>query len=55
MTADDRLNQLEPVVAEVITILDRHTNQLKQLTIATGQIITAISQQGDSISFLLRE
>jgi len=55
VTADDRLNQLEPVVTEVITILDRHTNQLKQLTIATGQIITAISQQGDSISFLLRE
>ena len=55
MTADDRLNQFEPVVAEVITILDRHTNQPKQLTIATGQIIMAISQQGDSISFLLRE
>jgi len=55
MTAADRLNQFEPVIAEVITILDRHTNQPKQLTIATGQIITAISQQGDSISFLLRE
>ena len=55
MTTDDRLNQLEPVIAEVITILDRHTNQPKQLTIATGQIITAMSQQDDSISFLLRE
>ena len=55
MTADDRFNQFEPVIAEVITILDRHTNQPKQLTIATGQIIMAISQQGDSISFLLRE
>ena len=55
MTADDRFNQFEPVVAEIITILDRHTNQLKQLTIATSQIITTISQQGDSISFLLRE
>ena len=55
MTAADRLNQFEPVIAEVITILDRHTNQPKQLTIATGQIIMAISQQGDSISFLLRE
>jgi len=29
MTADDRLNQLEPVITEVITILDRHTNQLR--------------------------
>ncbi|MGY3089192.1 hypothetical protein ACVWYF_002232 [Hymenobacter sp. UYAg731] len=55
MTADDRLNQLEPIIAEAITILDRHTNQLKQLTVATGQIITAVTQQGESISFLLRE
>ena len=39
MTADDRLNQLEPVIAEAITILDRHTYQLKQLTVATTQII----------------
>ena len=31
MTADDRLNQLEPLLAGTIAILNRHTSQLKQL------------------------
>ena len=31
MTADNRLNQLEPLLAETVTILNRHTSQLKQL------------------------
>lgn len=55
MTADDRLNQLEPVIAEAITILDRHTHQLKQLTVANTQIIDIVTQQSESISFLLHE
>ena len=76
MTADDRLNQLEPLLAETITILDRHTNQLKQLnnisgqltgsvgqltgsvgqlTGSVGQLSTAMVQQSDNITFLLRE
>ncbi|WP_210521044.1 hypothetical protein [Hymenobacter terricola] len=55
MTADDRLNQLEPLLSEALTVLDRHTYQLKQLSGAVGQLTTAVAQQGDNISFLLRE
>jgi outer membrane murein-binding lipoprotein Lpp len=55
MNADDRLNQLEPLVSEALTVLDRHTLQLKQLNAAVGQLSTAVAQQGDNISFLLRE
>ncbi len=55
MTADDRLNQLEPLLSETMSILDRHTAQLKQLSFAVGQISTAVIQQGENISFLLRE
>ena len=55
MTADDRLNQLEPLLSEALTVLDRHTYQLKQLNVAVSQLFTAVSQQGDNISFLLRE
>ncbi len=55
MTADDRLNQLEPLLAETITILDRHTNQLKQLNNNVAQLNTSVIQQGDNITFLLRE
>jgi len=38
-----------------MTILDRHTAQLKQLTNAVGQLTTIAIQQSDNISFLLRE
>ena len=55
MTADDRLNQLEPLLSEALTVLDRHTYQLKQLSGAVGHLTTAVAQQGDNISFLLRE
>jgi hypothetical protein len=40
MTADQRLAQLEPLLCESITILDRHTAQLKQLATAVGQLTT---------------
>ena len=55
MTIDDRLNQLEPLLSEALTVLDRHTFQLKQLNGAVSQLSTVISKQGDNISFLLRE
>jgi ABC-type transporter Mla subunit MlaD len=62
MTADERLDQLEPLLSEALTVLDRHTYQLKQLNSAVGQLNSAVSHlanvathQGDNISFLLRE
>ena len=53
--ADDRLDQLEPLLSEALTVLDRHTYQLKQLSASVGQLTNAVVQQGDNISFLLRE
>ena len=55
MTADERLDQLEPLLSEALTVLDRHTYQLKQLSASVSQLTTAVVQQGDNISFLLRE
>jgi chromosome segregation ATPase len=55
MTADQRLDQLEPLISEAMTILDRHTAQLKQLSNAVSQLTTIAVQQSDNISFLLRE
>ena len=55
MTADDRLDQLEPMLAEAMTILDRHTAQLKQLSVVVSQLVTIATQQSDNISFILRE
>jgi uncharacterized protein YejL (UPF0352 family) len=55
MTADQRLDQLELLVSEALTVLDRHTAQLKQVTSAVSNITTLVIQQSDSISFLLRE
>jgi chromosome segregation ATPase len=55
MTADQRLDQLEPLLSEAMTILDRHTAQLKQLANAVGLLTTIATQQSDNISYLLRE
>jgi chromosome segregation ATPase len=55
MTADGRLDQLEPLMSESMAILDRHTAQLKQLNNSVAQLLTAASQQADTSSFLLRE
>ncbi|MGI4875177.1 MAG: hypothetical protein ACRYFX_28815 [Janthinobacterium lividum] len=48
MTADQRLDQLEPLISENIAIMDRHTAQLKQL-------LSIATQHSDSISFILHE
>jgi len=55
MTAEERLSQLELLVAESLGVLDRHTAQLKQLQNSVGQLISASSQHSDTLSFLLRE
>jgi lipopolysaccharide export system protein LptA len=55
MNTDERLNQLEPLVAEALAVLDRHTAQLKQLNNAVAQNTQVLIQQSDNISFLLRE
>ncbi len=55
MNADERLNQLEPLVAEALAVLDRHTAQLKQLHNAVSQNTQVLIQQSDNISFLLHE
>jgi ABC-type transporter Mla subunit MlaD len=44
MTADQRLDQLERLLSEAMTILDRHTAQLKQLGTAVGQLTTLAVQ-----------
>ena len=55
MTADERLDQLEPLLSEALTVLDRHTYQLKQLNGAVGNLTAIVAKQGDNISFLLQE
>jgi len=55
MNTEERLNQLEPLVAEALAVLDRHTAQLKQLNNAVAQNTQVLIQQSDNISFLLRE
>lgn len=55
MTGDQRLDQLEPLLSEAMTILDRHTAQLKQLTNMNSQIIGILTQQSDNSSLLLQE
>ncbi|MBC6612983.1 hypothetical protein H8B15_18825 [Hymenobacter sp. BT507] len=55
MTPDQRLDQLEPMIAEAMTILDRHTAQLKQLSSAVGQLTEVVTLQSSNISFILRE
>ena len=55
MNTDERLNQLEPLVAEALAVLDRHTAQLRQLNNAVAQNTQVLIQQSDNISFLLRE
>lgn len=55
MTADDRLNQLEPLLSGALRILDQHTTQLNQIASAVGRLGVAADQQSDNISFVLRE
>ena len=62
MTADQRLDQLEPIISEAVTVLDRHTAQLKRLNNAvitlTDSVTTltnSVIKQSDNITFLLTE
>jgi hypothetical protein len=48
MTADQRLDQLEPLLAQSLSTLDRHTSQLKV-------VIAGVMQQSDNIQFLLTD
>lgn len=55
MTADQRLNQLEPMLAESIAQGDRHAAQLTQLRNMVGQVAESSAQQSDNMAFALRE
>jgi len=48
MTADQRLDQLEPLLAQSLATLDRHTAQNKF-------IMNALTHHSDQISFLLEK
>ena len=48
MTADQRLDQLEPLVFQTLAVADRHTAQLKQL-------VNLVTQQSENIQFVLKE
>ncbi|WP_035563092.1 SIMPL domain-containing protein [Hymenobacter sp. IS2118] len=66
MTAGQRL---EPLVSQTLAVADRHTAQLKQISVtvnylqenvdrlqdAVGQLLEAGQMQSDNIQFLLRE
>lgn len=52
MTADERLDQLEILLAESMAILDRHTAQLKQLNSSVNQLKSDVSQLKSDISQL---
>ena len=55
MNADQRLDQLEPLLSEAMTVLDRHTYQLKRLSERVAHLIGLVVKQSDNISFLLSE
>ncbi|WP_310392730.1 hypothetical protein [Hymenobacter sp.] len=48
MTADERLDQLEPLLSGALRILDQHTNQLNLLT-------AAATEQSSNLLFVLRQ
>ena len=62
MTADQRLEQLEPLVSQTLAVADRHTAQLRQISTTVGHLQEAVGQlletgqvQSDNIQFVLRE
>ncbi|WP_210521921.1 hypothetical protein [Hymenobacter terricola] len=55
MTADQRLDQLEPLVSQTLAVADRHTAQLKQIYGAVNQLLEAGQMQSDNTQFVLRE
>jgi len=55
MTADQRLDQLEPLVSQTLAVADRHTAQLKQIIGIVSQLLEFGSVQSDNTQFVLRE
>ena len=62
MTADQRLDQLEPLVSQTLAVADRHTAQLRQISTTVGHLQEAVGQlleagqvQSNNIQFVLRE
>lgn len=55
MTADQRLDQLEPLVSQTLAVADRHTAQLRQIYGAVNQLLEAGEIQRDNTQFVLRE
>jgi predicted membrane chloride channel (bestrophin family) len=55
MTADQRLDQLEPLVSQTLAVADRHTAQLKQLVNMMTQQMGMMTQQSENIQFVLSE
>ncbi|GGE98725.1 hypothetical protein [Hymenobacter cavernae] len=53
MTPDERLDQLEPLLAETMAILDQHTALHRQTQAQIKQVIGLVGQQSSNISFLL--
>ena len=53
MTAEKRLDELEPVMGEIAAQLDLHTAQIRRVAAGIGSIVSAISEQSDNITFLL--
>lgn len=54
MTADQRLDQLEPLVAQTLAVADCHTAQLKQLVNIATQHTGILTQQSDNMQFALQ-
>ena len=48
MTADQRLDQLEPLVSQTLAVVDRHTAQLKKL-------VDIGIRQSDNLEFTMRQ
>ncbi len=55
MTADQRLDQFEPLVSQTLAVADRHTAQLRQIYGAVNQLLEAGEIQRDNTQFVLRE
>jgi septal ring factor EnvC (AmiA/AmiB activator) len=55
MTADQRLDQLEPLMAEQIAQLDLHTAQLRRVNLGIKTITQSVLTQGENVVFLLNK
>lgn len=55
MTLEQRLNQIEPLLAEHSVQLDLHTAQLLRIAYGIQTITESIVKQSDNVTFLLEE